>query len=655
MIHGNKNDSALIKQLENDYEYIGITKEELQDSIEENNVTSKKKKEYLTNYCEDKVKKLIDSDQRNYIIDKFVKTKLSFNDKDVNNVKELGKLSKFLSKYDIISDIDLIDTLIKNNEYIEKIFKDILLSDSLDKDIASSILNDEHIHSLFNDYCDLNNISVQDTKRDKELNDSLRTYLQAIGSKPLLTKEEEQALFREFYNGNLDAKKTLIERNLRLVVSIAKNYKNRSCFDDYGLSFFDLIQEGNIGLISSIDKFDIQKDCKLSTYASWWIRKEINEAIQSKTRIIKLPRRKVEKIIKYNNINTELEKKLGRKPSIEEISKVLGISNEKTLEISRLNDAVSLNVLVGKDEEDELQDFVTEDKFEIDKDLTKEMEHADLKTIMFETLKEREITVLKLRYGFDGNDPMTLEQISQELGISKERVRQIEIKSLKKIRDNKKTEYLAYYMDDYQVSQQSLKELKIQSINSNKNYFSTSDLIKYINSKYDTSYDKDIFNVLLLDLTEDELSILFEKYDNNFIEKDTNSSTIKYQQVFTKQILPKINKIVKNEILGRQVNRKKGTIKLSEQLCELITSSQFEEDFRKLPGNTLAMVTKKLKGMPTKKVAREFSVSEGDVLRSTSKVLKIMKSKIKEPLGKSYCRTYQKKDSSNFKNMLKLH
>ena len=643
MIHGNKNDSALIKQLENDYEYIGITKEELQDSIEENNVTSKKKKEYLTNYCEDKVKRLIDSDQRNYIIDKFVKTKLSFNDKDVNNVKELGKLGKFLSKYDIISDIDLIDTLIKNNEYIEKIFKDILLSDSLDKEIASSILNDEHIHSLFNDYCDLNNISVQDTKRDKELNDSLRTYLQAIGSKPLLTKEEEQALFREFYNGNLDAKKTLIERNLRLVVSIAKNYKNRSYFDDYGLSFFDLIQEGNIGLISSIDKFDIQKDCKLSTYASWWIRKEINEAIQSKTRIIKLPRRKVEKIIKYNNINTELEKKLGRKPSIEEISKVLGISNEKTLEISRLNDAVSLNVLVGKDEEDELQDFVTEDKFEIDKDLTKEMEHVDLKTIMFETLKEREITVLKLRYGFDGNDPMTLEQISQELGISKERVRQIEIKSLKKIRDNKKTEYLAYYMDDYQVSQQSLKELKIQSINSNKNYFSTSDLIKYINSKYDTSYDKDIFNVLLLDLTEDELSILFEKYDNNFIEKDTNSSTIKYQQVFTKQILPKINKIVKNEILGRQVNRKKGTIKLSEQLCELITSSQFEEDFRKLPGNTLAMVTRKLKGMPTKKVAREFSVSEEDVLRSTSKVLKIMKSKIKEPLGKSYCRAYQKK------------
>ena len=643
MIHGNKNDSALIKQLENDYEYIGITKEELQDSIEENNVTSKKKKEYLTNYCEDKVKRLIDSDQRNYIIDKFVKTKLSFNDKDVNNVKELGKLGKFLSKYDIISDIDLIDTLIKNNEYIEKIFKDILLSDSLDKEIASSILNDEHIHSLFNDYCDLNNISVQDTKRDKELNDSLRTYLQAIGSKPLLTKEEEQALFREFYNGNLDAKKTLIERTLRLVVSIAKNYKNRSYFDDYGLSFFDLIQEGNIGLISSIDKFDIQKDCKLSTYASWWIRKEINEAIQSKTRIIKLPRRKVEKIIKYNNINTELEKKLGRKPSIEEISKVLGISNEKTLEISRLNDAVSLNVLVGKDEEDELQDFVTEDKFEIDKDLTKEMEHVDLKTIMFETLKEREITVLKLRYGFDGNDPMTLEQISQELGISKERVRQIEIKSLKKIRDNKKTEYLAYYMDDYQVSQQSLKELKIQSINSNKNYFSTSDLIKYINSKYDTSYDKDIFNVLLLDLTEDELSILFEKYDNNFIEKDTNSSTIKYQQVFTKQILPKINKIVKNEILGRQVNRKKGTIKLSEQLCELITSSQFEEDFRKLPGNTLAMVTRKLKGMPTKKVAREFSVSEEDVLRSTSKVLKIMKSKIKEPLGKSYCRAYQKK------------
>lgn len=643
MIHGNKNDSALIKQLENDYEYIGITKEELQDSIEENNVTSKKKKEYLTNYCEDKVKRLIDYDQRNYIIDKFVKTKLSFNDKDVNNVKELGKLGKFLSKYDIISDIDLIDTLIKNNEYIEKIFKDILLSDSLDKEIASSILNDEHIHSLFNDYCDLNNISVQDTKRDKELNDSLRTYLQAIGSKPLLTKEEEQALFREFYNGNFDAKKTLIERNLRLVVSIAKNYKNRSYFDDYGLSFFDLIQEGNIGLISSIDKFDIQKDCKLSTYASWWIRKEINEAIQSKTRIIKLPRRKVEKIIKYNNINTELEKKLGRKPSIEEISKVLGISNEKTLEISRLNDAVSLNVLVGKDEEDELQDFVIEDKFEIDKDLTKEMEHADLKTIMFETLKEREITVLKLRYGFDGNDPMTLEQISQELGISKERVRQIEIKSLKKIRDNKKTEYLAYYMDDYQVSQQSLKELKIQSMNSNKNYFSTSDLIKYINSKYDTSYDKDIFNVLLLDLTEDELSILFEKYDNNFIEKDTNSSTIKYQQVFTKQILPKINKIVKNEILGRQVNRKKGTIKLSEQLCELITSSQFEEDFRKLPGNTLAMVTKKLKGMPTKKVAREFSVSEEDVLRSTSKVLKIMKSKIKEPLGKSYCRAYQKK------------
>lgn len=632
--------NSVIEKLVSDYSYISITKEHLKALITSDadlNTIEKK----LKNYCESEVKEKLDSDKSVEVIDSFIKNKLKFNTKFEHNIRELKKLGVFLSKYDYILDIDALNQLVTSNGYLDELFKEISLSqtESSESKISSTITDDSFISSLVEGYCCLNNIQIQDELDDLEedCTDNLKIYFQEISKYPLLTKEEERNLFYEYNSGSVSAKKKLIESNLRLVISIAKKYKY------HGLSFEDLIQEGNIGLMTSIEKFDATKGYKLSTYATWWIRQAIVRSLETKGRMIQLPSRRVQRINKYNRISEELEKDLGREPTIAEMSKAMRLSYSTILEVyNERNYPTSLNAMVSCEDTKELGEFVSSD-FEVDQDINNKMANNDIEKIMLETLNEREKKVLMLRFGFDENKEMTWEEISEALGISKEGARKIEKRSLNKIRRNRKTKYLAYYMDSPKTSQENLHKL-ISSDSLTSHYISTDSLITYINTKYKKNYNKDILNVLLLDLAEDEYNIIFERYNSDFIEKDMGEFQSEINKLFHTRVLPRIKIIIENERLGKSAKYRKDKKLVKEKYYDAITSGEFAQSLEKLPKDILTIATEKFQNIPTREIARQFSISEEDVLRNTSTVLKLIKNKIEEPLSKNDCKvkTYRK-------------
>ena len=627
--------NSVIEKLESDYSYISITKEHLKALITSDvdlNTIEKK----LKNYCESEVKEKLDSNNSVEVIDSFIKDKLKFNTKIEHNIIKLKKLGAFLSRYDYILDIDVLNKLVTSNAYLDKLFKEISLSqtESSESKISSIIAEDSFISSLIEGYCCLNNIQIQDELDDLEedcYTDNLKIYFQEIRKYHLLTKEEEINLFYEYNSGSISAKKKLIESNLRLVIPIAKKYKY------HGLSFEDLIQEGNIGLMTSIEKFDVTKGYKLSTYATWWIRQAIVRSLEKKGRMIQLPSRRVQRISKYNRISEELEKNLGREPTIAEMSKAMHLSYNTTLEVyNERNHPTSLNAMVSCEETKELGEFVPSD-FEVDQDINNKMANNDIEKIMLETLSEREKKVLMLSFGFDENKEMTLEEISEALGISKEGVRKIEKRSLNKIRKNRETKYLAYYMNSPKTSQENLHKLT-NSDSSTGCYISTDSLITYINTKYQKNYDKDILNVLLLDLAEDEYNNILERYNSDFIEKDMGEFQSDIKKLFHTRVLPRIKIIIENERLGKSVKYRKDKKLEKEKYYDVITSGEFAQSLKKLPKDTLTIATEKFQNIPTREIARQFSISEEDVLRKTSTVLKIIKNKIEEPLNKNDCK-----------------
>jgi RNA polymerase primary sigma factor len=258
--------------------------------------------------------------------------------------------------------------------------------------------------------------------------DSLRLYLREIGKVPLLTADQEVSLAKRIERGDMAAKTQMIEANLRLVVSIAKGYLGR------GLSFLDLIQEGSLGLIRAVEKFDYRKGFKFSTYATWWIRQAVTRAIADKARTIRIPVHMVEKLNKVVHIERQLVQRLGREPTPEEIAEELEITTEEVREILRMAQLpVSLEKPIGEEEESELGDFVQDDQAESPFDsasLNLRREDID-KTL--DALPERERKVIEMRFGLDGDQPRTLEEVGRAFGVTRERIRQIENNTLKKL------------------------------------------------------------------------------------------------------------------------------------------------------------------------------------------------------------------------------
>ena len=274
------------------------------------------------------------------------------------------------------------------------------------------------------------------------IEDPVRMYLKEIGKIPLLSMEDEIELAKRIELGDDEARKKLAESNLRLVVSIAKRYVGR------GMQFLDLIQEGNVGLIKAVEKFDYRKGYKFSTYATWWIRQAITRAIADQARTIRIPVHMVETINRLIRTSRQLLQELGREPQPEEIAKRMDMPVERVREIMKISqDPVSLETPIGEEEDSHLGDFIQDDHVAVPVDAaTFTLLHEQLLEVL-DTLTDREQKVLKLRFGLEDGHPRTLEEVGKEFNVTRERIRQIEAKALRKLRHPSRSKKLKDYLD----------------------------------------------------------------------------------------------------------------------------------------------------------------------------------------------------------------
>ncbi len=280
---------------------------------------------------------------------------------------------------------------------------------------VDEVIKDEELKSL-----------ISDVKVD----DPVKMYLKDIGQAQLLTPEQEVELAKKIIEGDERAKKELSERNLKLVVSIAKKYVNRS-----SMQFLDLIQEGNLGLLKAVEKFDYTKGFRFSTYATWWIRQSITRAIADQARTIRIPVHMVETIHRLSRVSKQLMQELGRDPTNAEIAERMGLSENRVIEIQKIaQDPVSLESPVGEEDESRISDFVEDESIKSPTDnAAQDILKAQLLQVI-ETLTPREQKVIRLRYGLDDSHPRTLEEVGKEFNVTRERIRQIEAKALRKLR-----------------------------------------------------------------------------------------------------------------------------------------------------------------------------------------------------------------------------
>ena len=272
--------------------------------------------------------------------------------------------------------------------------------------------------------------------------DPVRMYLKEIGKVPLLTPEEEQELARRMADGDEEAKRRMAEANLRLVVSIAKRYVGR------GMLFLDLIQEGNLGLIKAVDKFDYTKGYKFSTYATWWIRQAITRAIADQARTIRIPVHMVETINKVIRVSRQLLQELGHDPSAEEIAEEMGMPVDKVRDILKIaQEPVSLETPIGEEEDSHLGDFIPDDDAPVPAEAASQTLLKEQLADVLKTLTPREEKVLRLRFGLEDGRPRTLEEVGKEFNVTRERIRQIEAKALRKLRHPSRSKKLRDFLD----------------------------------------------------------------------------------------------------------------------------------------------------------------------------------------------------------------
>lgn len=293
---------------------------------------------------------------------------------------------------------------------------------------------------------------IDEAERDKELyeqalsdinlDDPVKMYLKDIGEVPLLSADDEIELAKRIQEGDTEAKKRLSEANLRLVVSIAKRYVGR------GMLFLDLIQEGNMGLMKAVEKFDYEKGFKFSTYATWWIRQAITRAIADQARTIRIPVHMVETINKLTRVSRVLLQTLGREPTPAEIAAEMNVSEERVREIQKIaQDPVSLETPIGEEEDSHLGDFIEDDRAITPSDSVSSTMLKDTLISVLSTLTPREEKVLRLRYGVDDGRPRTLEEVGKEFNVTRERIRQIEAKALRKLRHPSRSKHLKDFLD----------------------------------------------------------------------------------------------------------------------------------------------------------------------------------------------------------------
>ncbi len=475
-------------------------------------------------------------------------------------VDSFNKLNIFFKNYDYCFNIDIFIELLKSSDsfknsldIIYKYFKEHYPNKSYsdffyDNEVLVSLLEtidlindfDNQIDSdISNDYCP----------------DSVKIYLNEISKYPLLTVDEEKDLANKISNGDLSAKNRFIECNLRLVVSVAKRYVGR------GLSFQDLIQEGNLGLMKAVDMYDVSRGFKFSTYATWWIRQTISRAIYDKSKSVRYPVHVQEKINKFRSIVTLLESELFRKPTEGEIAERMGvsISTVRSLQTFCL-DTASLNSVISDDGDTEFGDFVPSKAASPDDLVLSSMLNQEIMNLFKKCkLKENEIVVLTLRFGLDGYGPRSLEEVGSQLNVTRERIRQIEKRALDKIRHHRCVDDFAVYMsnpDAASVRIRKYREGVIKNIDEdcNEEIINEEDASMGRKSKYNSIYEylsefsrEDIDRVIQM-LDEDDRALLEKKYGKTFdcsqkLNKEDNTK-------FHGTLIPRIRSMVKSLYLS---------------------------------------------------------------------------------------------------------
>ncbi|MBR2605286.1 MAG: RNA polymerase sigma factor RpoD [Clostridia bacterium] len=349
----------------------------------------------------------------------------------INELLEMGKQKGVLSYKEIM---DALQELELDQEAVEKVYEtieeqniDVVEEVEVPEDINEEIAEVETILSV---------------TEGINIDDPVRMYLKEIGKVPLLTPQEEVEIATRMANGDEEAKHQLAEANLRLVVSIAKRYVGR------GMLFLDLIQEGNLGLIKAVEKFDYRKGYKFSTYATWWIRQAITRAIADQARTIRIPVHMVETINKLIRVNRQLVQEYGRDPRPDEIAKEMGISEEKVREILKIaQEPVSLETPIGEEDDSHLGDFIPDDDAPAPAEAVASTLLKEQLMEVLASLTPREARVLRLRYGLDDGKARTLEEVGREFNVTRERIRQIEAKALRKLRHPSRSKKLKDFLE----------------------------------------------------------------------------------------------------------------------------------------------------------------------------------------------------------------
>ena len=349
--------------------------------------------------------------------------------KKKKNSLEYQEISEFFKDMELDADEfeKILDFLETNNIDVLRIMDD----DDIDDDIILDDEDEVEVEKI--------DLSVPD---GVSIEDPVRMYLKEIGKVPLLSAEEEIELAKRMELGDQEAKKRLAEANLRLVVSIAKRYVGR------GMLFLDLIQEGNLGLIKAVEKFDYRKGYKFSTYATWWIRQAITRAIADQARTIRIPVHMVETINKLIRVSRQLLQELGREPTPEEIAAEMNMPVDRVREILKISqEPVSLETPIGEEEDSHLGDFIQDDNVPVPSDAAAFTLLKEQLVEVLGTLTEREQKVLRLRFGLDDGRARTLEEVGKEFNVTRERIRQIEAKALRKLRHPSRSRKLKDYLD----------------------------------------------------------------------------------------------------------------------------------------------------------------------------------------------------------------